>query len=78
MKKKCAVVLSLVCLACLTGCVTPNMIDARSVEPLWRKVIDRHDKLVVESNLSQVEQDVALRSSAALSDLLDEALKETP
>jgi hypothetical protein len=54
------------------------MIDARSVEPLWRKVIDRHDKLVVESNLSQVEQDVALRSSAALSDLLDEALKETP
>jgi hypothetical protein len=78
MKKKCAVVISLLSLACLTGCVTPNMIDARSVEPLWRKVLVRHDSLVAQSNLSQVEQDVALRSSAALSDLLDEALKETP
>lgn len=66
------------CLAFLAlGCTPKGYIKIDTIEPLVRRVCDRHDRYVrSDENLSDTEERVVLRSSELVLLALEEAKKD--
>ncbi len=72
------VALSLALALALTGCMAKGTIPAKPIEPLLRRVCQRHDESVkADETLSQGQKDQRLLDSEILIKNLDAALEGT-